>query len=276
MTKSRLGALQVALAAISWSFAGALSKSLPWNSFTINGMRSLVAAVLLAFARRGVKVKLTKGTLLGAAGTALTGVLYMIAVKLTTSANAIVLQYAMPAFVILFSWIFYGQKPGARQLVIAACIMCGVVLCSWEGLTGGNVLGDAIALMAAVTFSLVFFCARMPGADPRDYSYLGMVFCAPFALNAFFDPGVTANPVHWLTAVALGFCLAGGYFFISKSMSNVSPVSAALLSNLEPILNPVWAFLLVGERPGSLTVVGAGIVLAAATVYALMPARDGE
>ena len=266
----------MALAAVSWSFAGALSKSLPWNSFTINGMRSLVAAILLAFARRGVKVRLTKGTLLGAAGTALTGVLYMIAVKLTTSANAIVLQYAMPAFVILFSWIFYGQKPGARQLIIAACIMAGVALCSWEGLAGGNLPGDAIALTAAVTFSLVFFCARMPGADPRDYSYLGMVFCAPFALNAFFDPGVTANPVHWLTALALGFCLAGGYYFISKSMSNVSPVSAALLSNLEPILNPVWAFLLVGERPGRLTVVGACVVLAAATVYALLPARDGE
>ena len=276
MTRSHLGALQVALAAISWSFAGALSKSLPWNSFTINGMRSLVAAVLLAFARRGVRVRLTKGTLLGAAGTALTGVLYMVAVKLTTSANAIVLQYAMPAFVILFSWIFYGQRPGLRQLVIAGCIMAGVVLCSWEGLAGGNVRGDVIALMAAVPFSLLFFCACMPGADPRDYSYLGMVFCAPCALNAFFDPGVTANPVHWLTAVALGFCLAGGYFFISKSMSNVSPVSAALLSNLEPILNPVWAFLLVGERPGRLTVVGASIVLAAATVYALMPARDGE
>lgn len=276
MSRSRLGALQVALAAISWSFAGALSKTLPWNSFTINGVRSLVAAVLLAFARGGVRVKLTKGTLLGAAGTALTGILYMVAVKLTTSANAIVLQYAMPAFVILFSWIFYGQKPGKKQVIIAVCIMAGVVLCSWEGLSGGNVLGDAIALMAAVTFSLVFFCARMPGADPRDYSYLGMVFCAPFALNACFDPGVTANPVHWLTAAALGLCLAGGYFFISKSMSNVSPVSAALLANLEPILNPVWAFLLVGERPGALTVVGACIVLTAATVYALMPAQEGE
>ena len=275
MSKSRLGALQVALAAISWSFAGALSKSLPWNSFTSNGVRSLVAAVLLGLARGGWRVKLTKGTLLGAVGTALTGILFMAATKLTTSANAIVLQYAMPAFVILFSWMFYGQKPGARQVVIAAFIMAGVALCSWRGLAAGNPLGDALALMAAVTFSLVFFCARMPGADPRDYSYLGMVFCAPAALGVFFDPGVTANPVHWLTALALGVCLAGGYFFISKSMRNVSPVSAALLANLEPILNPVWAFLLVGERPGRLTIVGAAIVLVSATVYALMPTRDG-
>ena len=72
ITKSRIGALQVALAAISWSFAGALGKSLPWSGFTINGVRSLVAAILLAFARRGFRVRLNRGNLLGAAGTALT------------------------------------------------------------------------------------------------------------------------------------------------------------------------------------------------------------
>ena len=274
MNKSRLGALQVALAAVSWSFAGVFSKSLPWNSFTINGVRSLVAAGLLALARGGIRVKLTRGTLLGAAGTALTGILFMAATKLTTSANAIVLQYAMPVFVILLSWLFYGVKPGLKQVVIAAFIMAGVVLCSWDGLSGGNTLGDGIALLSAVTYALVFFCARMPGADPRDYSFLGMVVCAPFALNAFFDPGVSANPVHWLIAATMGLCLAGGYFFISRSMRIVSPVSAALLANLEPILNPLWVLIFLGERPGVLTVVGAAIVLVSATVYSLMPMGD--
>ena len=271
MSKSRLGALQVALAALCWSFAGALSKSLPWNAFTINGVRSLVAALLLAAARGTPKVRVTKGTLLGALGVALTSVLFMAATKLTSSANAIVLQYAMPVFVIGFSWLFYGQKPTKRHVIIAASIMLGVVLCSWTGLSGGNPLGDAIALLAAVTYSLVFFCARMPGANPQDYSYLGMVLCAPTALCAAFDPGVTANPIHWLLAATLGLCLAGGYYFISRSMANVSPISAALLANLEPILNPVWAFIIVGENPGPLTIVGSAIVLIAATVYALLP-----
>ena len=277
MNKNRLGALQVAAAAVSWSFAGVLSKSLPWNSFTINGMRSLVAALLLALARGTPKVRFTRGTLLGAMGVALTSVLFMAATKLTSSANAIVLQYAMPVFVILFSWIFFGQKPSPRHLVIAAFIMAGVVLCSWDGLTGGNPLGDGLAILSAVTFSLVFFCARIPGADPRDYSYLGMVLCAPFALNAFFDPAVSLlQPMDWLIALGLGVCLAGGYFFISKSMSNVSPISAALLANLEPILNPVWVFLFLGEQPGALTILGSAIVLVTATVYSLLPAREGD
>ena len=276
MSKNRLGALQVALAAISWSFAGVFSKSLPWNALTMNGVRSLIAAALLAMARGTAKVRLTRGTLLGAAGVALTSILYMAATKLTTSANAIVLQYAMPVFVILFSWLFYGQKPRRKHLIIAAFILCGVVLCSWDGLRGGNALGDGLAILSAVTFAMVFFCARIPGANPKDYSYLGMIFCAPFALCGVFDPGMSLNPAHWLIALGLGVCLAGGYFFIARSMSNVSPISAALLANLEPILNPIWVFIFVGERPGPLTLVGAGIVLVTATVYALMPAGEND
>ena len=265
----RIGALEVALAAISWSFAGVLSKSLPWGAITQNGFRSLVAAILLGLSRGGVKVKLSRGNVLGALGVALTGILFLFATKLTTAANAIVLQYAMPAFVILFCWLFYGQRPSRFSIVIAACIMLGVVLCSWDGLAGGNPLGDILAVLAGVSFALVFFCARMPGANSQDYSYLGMVLCAPLSLCAFFDPSMTLEPIHWLTALGLGVCLTGGYFFISKSMDRVSPVTAALLANLEPILNPLWVFLFVGEVPGPLTVVGAIVVLAAATVYAV-------
>ena len=273
MKDRRIGALQVALAAICWSGAGVLGKSLPWNPLTINGVRSLIAALLLALSRRTMKVRFTRGTLLGALGVALTGMLFMAANKLTSASNAIVLQYAMPVFVIGFSWLFLHQRPLARDLVIAAFIMLGVVLCSWEGLSGGNPLGDVLAILSAVTFALVFFCARMPGANPMDYTYLGLLICAPFALSACFDPAVSPDPLHWLTALGLGLCLAGGYFFISRSMRRVSPITAALLANLEPILNPFWVFLFLGEAPGTLALVGSAIVLAAATVYSLLPAR---
>ena len=83
---------------------------------------------------------------------------------------------------------------------------------------------------------------------------------------------VALAAISWSFAGALSKSLPWNSFTINGVRSLV----AALLSNLEPILNPVWAFLLVGERPGRLTVVGAAIVLVAATVYALMPARDGE
>ena len=129
MRQSHIGALQVALGATFWSFAGVLGKWLPWNALTINGIRSLVAVILLGIARRSFRVRLSRGTALGSLAVMLTSLLYMAAIKLTTSANAIVLQYAAPAFVIFFCWLFYGQKPSLRSVITAALIMLGVVLC---------------------------------------------------------------------------------------------------------------------------------------------------
>lgn len=272
MNKNHIGALQVALGAIAWSFAGVLGKWLPWNALTINGVRSLVAALIMGLTRRSFRVRLTRGTVLGALGVMLTSILYMAAVKLTTSANAIVLQYAAPAFVILFCWLFYGQRPDLRSVVTAALIMLGVVLCFADKMGGGRLLGNVLAILSAVTFALVFFCARMPDADPAEYSYLGLLLCVPSALFGFFDPGLSADPAQWLAAVGLGLCLAGGYYFVSAAMGHVSPIFAVLLSNLEPVLNPVWVALFLpqlGEIPGGLSLVGSAIVLITAGAYSL-------
>ena len=278
MKKSHIGALQVALGATFWSFAGVLGKWLTWNALTINGIRSLVAAILLGIARKSFRVRLSRGTVLGALGVMLTSMLYMAAIKLTTSSNAIVLQYAAPAFVILFCWIFYGQRPSLRSVVTAALIMLGVVLCFADRIGGGHLLGNVLAILSAVTFALVFFCARMPDTNPRDYSYLGLLFCTPALFYGFFDANMSARPAAWLAVIGLGVCLAGGYFFISAAMGKVSPIFTVLLSNLEPVLNPLWVALFLpglGEVPGGLSLVGAAIVLVTAAAYSLGPA-DGD
>ena len=272
MKKNHIGAIQVALGAISWSFAGVLGKWLPWNALTINGLRSLVAAVLMGLSRRSFRVRLSKGTILGAMGVMLTSILYMAAMKLTTSANAIVLQYAAPAFVILFNWLFYRQKPSRRSVVTAALIMLGVVLCFADRMGGGHLAGNLLAILSAVTFALVFFCARMPDTRPADYSYLGLVLCVPTALFGFFDPNMSSDPAQWAAVVGLGVCLAGGYYFVSAAMGHVSPLFTVLLSNLEPVLNPIWVALLLpklGEVPGGLALIGSALVLVTAGAYSL-------
>ena len=279
MKKNHIGALQVALGAIAWSFAGVLGKWLPWNALTINGVRSLVAALIMGLTRRSFRVRLTRGTILGALGVMLTSILYMAAIKLTTSANAIVLQYAAPAFVILFCWLFYGQRPDLRSLVTAALIMLGVVLCFADKMGGGRLAGNLLAIASAVTFALVFFCARMPDTNPAEYSYLGLLLCVPSAVFGFFDPNMSANPVEWLAVIGLGVCLAGGYFFVSAAMGNVSPIFTVLLSNLEPVLNPIWVALFLpelGEVPGGLALLGSAIVLVTAAVYSLTGETQGQ
>ena len=279
MKKSYIGALQVALGATVWSFSGVLAKWLPWNAFTISGVRSLVAAILLGLARGTFKVRLSRGNVLGAIGVMLTSTLYMAAIKLTTSANAIVLQYAAPAFVILFCRLFYGQRPSRRSLITMILIMLGVVLCFADKMGGGRLIGNLLAILSAVTFALVFFCARMPDTNPTDYSYLGLILCVPSMIYGLWDPAVSAKPTEWLAAAGMGVCLAGGYYFISVAMGKVSPIFAVLLSNLEPVLNPIWVALFLpslGEVPGGLALVGAAIVLVTAAVYSLTGGGEEE
>lgn len=274
MNRRVLGSLQVVAAATCWSFSGVLCKWLAWNSLTIHGLRALFAALFLALLRRKWIVPLTKGTVLGAVGVTMNALLYIAAAKLAGAANAIVLQYAMPAFVILMCWIFYRQRPSRRNLVTAACVLLGVTLCSWEGLQRGNGLGTLCGLLSAVAWALVFFCSRMPGANASDYSYLGCVFGIPFALSALGDPAMSADLAQWLAILGMAACLAMGYFFIAKGMTNTSPITAAILSNVEPILNPFWVFVFLGERPGALTILGACVVLAAATAYSILGAKE--
>ena len=253
-------------------------KYLPWSAWTIIGMRSLVCALALRLTRKSWKVKITRGTLLGAIGMSVTGMLFLMATKLTTAANAIVLQYAVPVFVILFCWIAFHQKPTRADVITTICVLIGVVLCSLSGVLsgGGRLLGDLLAIASSVTYTLVFVSARFPDSNAQDYVYLGALMTVPFSLCAFFDPNMTLEIPHLLAITAMGLCLAGGYYFVSGSLSRVDPITSALLANLEPVLNPVWTYLFLGENPGVFTVIGACVVILSVTAYSIFGLKQGK
>lgn len=263
------GTLLVALAAVSWSVAGVLGKYTTWTPLATAGMRALVAALVMAIVRGGIKVKLTRGNLLGAFGCAATSIIFVFANKLTTAANAIVLQYAMPVVVILFNWLFYRQKPSRRDAATCVCVLTGVIFCSLDELSTEGMLGNLLAITTAFTFALVFFCSRMPGADATDYNFLGLVLAAPALVSVIGNESCTFTLSNMLALTGMGIGLAGGYIFISKGMKLVSPLSAAITSNIEPVLNPMWVFIFLGEAPGVMAIIGAVIVLSTVTVYSL-------
>jgi len=266
---NKKGTLLVALAAISWSVAGVLGKYTTWTPFATAGMRALVAAIVMALVRGSVKVRLTKGNLLGAFGCAATSIIFVFANKLTTAANAIVLQYAMPAVVILLCWIFYHQKPSRRDAVTCVCVLTGVIFCSLDELSTEGMLGNLLAICTAFTFALVFFCSRLPGADATDYNFLGLVLAAPSLISAIGNDACTFSLNNILALTGMGVGLAGGYILISKGMKLVSPLSAAITSNIEPVLNPMWVFIFLGEAPGLMAIIGSIIVLTTVTLYSL-------
>ena len=269
------GAVYIVLASLVWSFAGVLSKWAPWSAYSIIGARALFTAVFFGFVRKSFKPSFSKGNLLGAFAVASTSILFIMANKMTSAANAIVLQYAMPVVVILGYWVFRGQKPGRLDIAASLCVLAGVALCFMGGLGRGAFWGDTVALISAFTYALVFFAARMPGADPADYTYLGNLVASLFLLYIPFDSGFTLSPSALLAVLLMGLCLSFGYFFFTAGMrAGIHPVTASILSNVEPVMNPLWAFVFLGENPGVVSLMGVALVLISVSVYNVMKTRQ--
>jgi len=283
------GPVMILLSGIAWSFSGVLSKGLMWSGFSKAGVRGVIAVIIYGIFRKSFKVKTTPGLLVGALGVSATSLMYLLALMNTTSANAIVLQYSMPVYVVLISWIMFRQRPRRRDVIAVAFVLMGVILCCIN--SGGNEkvvnkpLGDMFALLSALTFAIVYIASRFPGCDPVSYTYLGNLFSAFMVFAIFLDPNVHFVPEDgitwamiaedWLRILLLGLSLGFGYLFFGYGMRFTPPITAAIISNAEPVLNPVWVFLFLGEFPGVLSVVGAVIVLVTATVHSCLPHRQG-
>lgn len=271
------GMLKIALAAIVWSTQGWLVKAIPWSAISLTGLRALFVAILLALLRKNVKWELNKASCLGAISVALTSTLYIAANKLTTAANAVVLQYAMPLFVIGLTWFFRKKRPTRRDVGTVFFILIGIVLCFLSSIGTGRVAGDLLALLSAGTYSIMFFLAQNHSKDPLQFIYQGMCLCA---FGIFYLPideyFVLSGSISLHFGLAVLVLFIGYWLFASGMKDGVNAIHAAILANLEPILSPVLTFIMVGEQPGVLTVLGMAIVLVAVSVYSILEARSQE
>ena len=274
--KSRLrGSFLVLLSAVCWSFSGVLSKSVPWNSFSKSSVRAVVAVLILAACRRSFKVKVTKGVLIGALGVTLTSLTYMTALNYTTSANAIVLQYAMPLFVVIINFLVFKIRPRASELISVLLVFAGVILCCASNMAEGG-FGNIMALISGLTYAAVFLASGIEGTNALDYTYLGNLLSLSWLFSVFTDGNVHFDTAHvndWFLVLLMGVSLGLGYLLLSLGLKTASPLTAAILENAEPVLNPIWVALVIGEVPGTLALIGSAIVLVTVTVYSCLPAK---
>ena len=201
---------------------------------------------------------------------ALTVTTFVAATKLTTAANAIVIQYTAPIFVALLSWRFLGERVTRKDWIAVAIVMIGMTIFFADGLTVGNNLGNLIALLSGISFaSLVISLRQIHNQNPVDAIIIGnsiaFVIGLPWLLSSSWS-------IHSIIGVMLLgiFQLGLSYYFYTKAIPHVSALEAVLIPVLEPILNPVWVFFVMGESPTPIALGGAGVILTAVTWRALV------
>lgn len=277
--------LKILTAALLFSTGGVAVKSCGLTSFQVASFRCAVAAaamlVLLPAARRRWTWPVV-GVGFFYAGTL---TLFVLANKTTTAANAVFLQSTAPLYVLLLAPWLLGERPRPRDLAVMAGMAAGLALIlagrqasfatAPEPLLG-NVLGAASGVFWALTVMGLRFLERRGGGEGGGAavvagSLLAFVVCLPFAL-----PVASSQPSDWLWVAYLGiFQVAVAYVLLTTALSAVPALEASLLILVEPVFNPLWAFLAHGERPGAWALAGGFLIVAVTVVKSWWEARAG-
>lgn len=259
--------------ALLWGLAGVCVKSIPWNSFSIMASRCGIGIMMFAILRRSVRIKFNKYTLAGAIMMSITGILYMMSIKLTTAATAIVLQYTAPIFVFLYSVLFQKRKAKLSETLIVLMVFSGCVLSFVDELDPTRMLGNTVGLLSGISFAAQIIMFSDKRADSNDGMYLSNIIsfitCVPFM---FFDKNMAFSGEILFWVLALGIFQYGlANIFYAKGCQIINKIETSLLLTIEPVFNPIPVFLVTGEMPGPLAITGFFVVVGGITLYGVLP-----
>ncbi len=275
--------LEVLAAAVLFSTGGAAIKACSLTSWQVAGCRSAIAflAVLALLPRS--RAHWTGGSLAVGFAYAATMVLFVVANKLTTAANTIFLQYTSPLYLVLAGPLLLDEPVRPRDLVYLAVVGGSLGLFFMDAPASSQsapqpMLGNAVALLsgvfwAATALGLRWMARPANGGAPVETAVacgnlIAFLACMPGLLPLHASGGDVAIVLY------LGiFQVAGAYFFLTRGLRSVPVLEASLLLLLEPVLNPVWAWLAHGERPGPWSLTGGGMILVATAVKSWDDAR---
>jgi len=268
--------LLLAVTATLWSLGGLLIKSVNANPLAIAGTRSAIAAVMLILVLRKPKFTWSFAQVGAALAYAATTILFVTATKTTTAANAIFLQSTAPIYVALLSAWLLKERIKLLDWITVFIVMGGMVLFFLDNLSTTGILGNVIAATSGVSFAFFAIFMRMQkNGSPLESIFLGNLITAAIGLP-FLSRSIP-DTSGWICLVILGVVQLGlPYILYSKAIKHVTALEAILIPVIEPLLNPVWVFLILGESPGPLAFIGGLIVLAAITgrcVLAVLPFR---
>ena len=266
-------------AAVLWSTGGLFIKATELSAFELSFGRSLLAAITIAIFTRREGLGINRiGAITSVLYAALL-LLFVLATKLTTAANAIFLQYTAPIYVLLLEPLFYKEKFRARDFITVAACIAGMSLFFVGKLRPQDVTGNLLALASGVCFACFFLLLRHSKARQVNRAastiygnLLVVLICAP----AFFGAAQRGIALTDFAAVAyLGIVQIGfAYLLFTSAMAKgVRSLDAGIIGYIEPVLNPVWVFLFIGEQPSGWALVGGAIIIASVIFHMLTEAR---
>lgn len=282
MKKENIAIIEMLICATLWSIAGIFMKLLPWNGFAVAGLRSLIAGLTVAayILLRGMHIIINRRTLITGVFTACMYTCFAVANKLTTAANAIVLQFTSPVFIVIFSALILKKRIRRNDALVVSFTLIGIALFFFDQLKPGYILGNFVAIAAGMFMAGMFMAV---GELEREQRFSGILIGQSLTFLVGLPFIIATRPeftvVSTLSILILGvFQLGISYVLYVESTQYCPPLACSLLGAAEPLLNPVWVLIFDGERPGIFALIGGVIVVVSITLWCVFgqekPAED--
>lgn len=264
MNQQKRAFIMTIVAAVMWSSGGVFVKTASVGALAFAGGKCLIAGIIMLPMILRSKTKITKEVVGGSIAYASFSLCFVFATRLTTSANAVLLQYTSPVFVALLGGIILKEKLTKLDKLCLGVCTGGMILFFCDNFTVSSIIGNIVGIGSAISFSFTIIFLRMQKDGNPIYNVcFGSLLAGVIGLPALLTSGVWQESGSCSGLLATGIITGISYALYAKSTSYLTAIESALLPILDPILNPVWVFFAVGEKPGTLSLIGGGIVLCA-------------
>ncbi|MBX2976010.1 MAG: EamA family transporter [Ignavibacteriaceae bacterium] len=261
LTEHQKGLAAIFIAALLWSTGGIFIKLISLNSLQLSALRSLFAAITFFVIFKSKLFKFNIATVVNALFYAGILILFVIATKTTTAANAIFLQYTAPIYVLILEPLLLKTYFERYNILTIVICFVGMLLFFMGELTPGHMNGNIIALLSGVSFAAFLIGMRK---NKPEYQYptifLGNIFITFISGFALFDAVFILNDLLMVSFLGI-FQIGIAYAIFSWGLKKVYAIEASLISMIEPVLNPVWVFIGYGEQPSNWAILGGVIIL---------------
>jgi len=263
--------LMLLFAGVLWSLGGLLIKSIPWHPLAISGLRGGIAAIVIYAFSKDRKIIITYEKLFAACLYTLVVTLFVVANKLTTAGNAILLQYTAPVYVALFGYMFLGEKSTFIDWITIFILLGGLTLFFLDDLSFDGYLGNALAILSGMSFAaLTISLRKQKNHNPSDSILLGNILTLIIGLPLIISE--TSFNLHSIILILiLGIIQLGvPYILYTTAIKHVTALDAIIFPVVEPILNPILVFFILGETLGPWAFLGGALVLGSVVLRGLL------
>lgn len=276
--RNSLGMVLVFIAAVLWSTNSLLVKNIQLPSMLIGAMRALTAGVVLAPFIRPKKLKFSLKMLLMAIAFTLNSIGVVTAIKLTSAAIAVGMQFTAPIWLYIYSRV-KGYPFIKRRVIPLAVLTAGVVISMFSKAEGVTMLGNLIALTTGITFAAVTQLGKeLGGENPVGITAINNLFMAAVILPLFCRDSVgllfTMDTAGWAALLALGIVqFGGGYVFYTLGLRYTTAARASMISPMEMVLSPVWVAIFMHELPDAVGLIGFLVIIAGIALEVIFTAQ---